>query len=83
MGERFLVSMKVEHFQSGNKKGQHSKTLPERMKLEFIICAKNSVLNNPEMPVVGNAESSIGAAYPDHCLHNTKKRPRPRERRGL
>ena len=31
------MSMKVEHFQSGNKKGQHSKTLPERMKLEFIF----------------------------------------------
>ena len=36
-GKKFLVSMKVEHFQSGNKKGQHSKTLPERMKLEFIF----------------------------------------------
>ena len=37
VGEIFLVSMKVDHFQSGNKKGQHSKTLPERMKLEFIF----------------------------------------------
>ena len=37
LGGGFLVSMKVEHFQSGNKKGQHSKTLPERMKLEFIF----------------------------------------------